>query len=68
MRPPEKPSVLSTPISRVRSRTDIAMVLPTIIRIVAKAAPTTRVTISAMLPSCAANALLKAFSVSVEVS
>ena len=32
------------------------------------AAPTTRPTISAMLPSCAANALLNAFSVSVAVS
>ena len=68
MRPPEKPSVLSTPISRVRSRTAMTMVLPTIIRMVANAAPTTRATISAILPSCATNALLNAFSVSVEVS
>jgi hypothetical protein len=68
MRPPVKPSVLSTPISRVRSRMVSAMVLPTIIRMVTKAAPTTRMTISAMLPNWAANALLKAFSVSVAVS
>src|SRR5262245_9480781 len=63
-----KPSVLSTPISRVRSRMVSAMVLPTIIRMVTKAAPTTSVTIRAMLPSCAAKALLNAFSVSVDVS
>ena len=63
-----KPSVFSTPISRVRSRTAMIMELPTIIRMVANAAPTTSSTISAMLPSWAANALLNAFSVSVEVS
>ena len=68
IRGPEKPSVFSTPISRVRSRIDSAMVLPTIIRMVTKAAPTTRNTINAMLPNCAANALPNAFSVSVEVS
>ena len=44
MRRPVKPSVFSTPISRVRSRTVSAMVLPTIIRMVTKAAPTTSVT------------------------
>jgi hypothetical protein len=68
MRPSENPSVFITPISRVRSRIVNAMVLPTIIRIVTKAAPTTSVTISAILPSWAANALLNAFSVSVAVS
>src|SRR4030095_11305172 len=68
IRGPEKPSVFSTPISRVRSRIDSAIVLPTIIRMVTKAAPTTRNTISAMLPNCATNACPNAFSVSVEVS
>src|SRR5262249_11169271 len=67
-RAPVNPRVFSPPIARVRSRTAMIMELPTIIRMVANAAPTTSSTMSAMLPSCAANALLNAFSVSVEVS
>ena len=68
MRGPGKPSVLSTPISRVRSRIVSAIVFPTIIRIVTNAAPTTSVMISAIFPTWATNALLNAFSVSVAVS
>ena len=68
MRPAEKPSVLNTPISRVRSRTFRVMVLPTIISMVTNAAPTTSTTISLMLPNWATNASLNAFSVSVAVS
>ena len=68
-RAPEKPSVFSTPISRVRSRTAMHHGVADDHQDGRRRPRRRRAsTISAMLPNCAANALLNAFSVSVEVS
>ena len=64
----EKPSVFMTPISLVRSRIADTRVVETIIRIAAKAAATTIVTMKFRSPACFRNAWPKVFSSTVEVS
>ena len=68
MLPEVKPSVLSTPISWIRSRTDCAMVWPVTSRIMNTTALRIRVTIRPMLPNCCAYSCAKAASVLVLVS
>ena len=66
--PSEKPSVLSTASSLVRSRTDWAIVLAATSRIVKNTAVTMPRMIAPMSPICFANACTNAFSVVVFVS
>ena len=68
MLPDVKPSVLSTPISWIRSRTDCAIVWPVTSRIMNTTAARISVTISPILPNCCAYCWAKAASVLVLVS